>query len=456
MNDSRKPTGTSRSVRHRSAIATLLLLCAALASFQAGAVPSFSRQTGIACSGCHVGGFGPQLTSLGRQFKLDGYTMGSGDNVPLSVMDVESFTRTRKDQPENAGPYDGTNNNGSLQQLSLFVAGRLAEHLGTFTQVTYSDIDRHVAMDNMDVRYARPVTWGKHSGTFGISVNNNPGAQDVWNTSPAWRFPFMASGLAPGPAAATLLEGGLGQQVIGATAYAFLDSKYYGELGFYRTLPSSLLRSLNVDDGGSLSGLTPYCRFAYTMDGKGQTLTLDLTGLDARLHPDRLPGPSDHYRDIELDASYQYLGGSHYVIAIDADAIHETQRRTATFLAGDAAQANGHVDTFNLNASYYYDAHDGVTLGYFDSRGDRDAVLFGPNPGDGSRTGKPDGSGVVMQADWTPFGQSDSWHSPWINLRLGIQYTAYSKFNGASHDYDGFGRNARDNDTLFVFLWNAF
>ncbi len=456
MNSPSRRTRISRTMPPRAAVAAMVLLLICLASFQAMAVPSFSRQTGIPCSGCHVGGFGPQLTALGRQFKLDGYTMGSGKSVPLSVMDVESFTHTSKDQPEDAGPYDGTNNNGSIQQVSLFVAGRLAAHLGTFTQITYSDIDRHVAMDNMDVRYAKPVKWGSHAGTFGISINNNPGSQDVWNTSPAWRFPFMASELAPGPATATLLEGGLEQQVIGASAYAFLDGKYYGEMGFYRTLSASVQRRLNVDDGGSLSGLTPYYRFAYTINGKGQTLTLGLTGLDAKLHPDRLPGPTDHYRDIGVDASYQYLGGDNYVFAIDANAIHETQHRNATFAAGDAEHANGHVDTFNLNGSYYYGAHYGLTAGYFNSRGDRDLLLFSPNPGDGSRTGKPDSSGVILQADWTPFGQSDSWHSPWINLRMGIQYTAYTKFNGASHDYDGFGRNASDNNTLFVFLWNAF
>lgn len=438
--------------------AALLLIALALVAGRAQAVPSFSRQTGVACGGCHVGGFGPQLTGFGRQFKLNGYTQsnGSGSKVPLSVMDVVSYTHTRKDQPGNAGPYDGSNNNGSLQQVSLFLAGRLAEHLGSFAQVTYSDIDRKVTMDNMDVRYARPVQWGTHAGVFGISLNNNPGAQDLWNTSPAWRFPFIASALVPGAGVGTLLEGGLGQQVLGATAYAQLDGKYYGELGFYRTLPSSTLRSLNVDDGGRLTGLTPYYRFNYTHDGQGQTLSIGVTGLDARLQSDRLPGPSDRYRDIGVDASYQYLAATDFTFTVDASAIHESQRRDATFAAGGAEHLNGHVDSFTLNASTYYKAHYGLTAGYFSNRGDRDDVLYQPNPGDGSRTGKPDSAGAVLQADWTPWGQPDSWHSPWANLRLGVQYTAYSKFNGARRDYDGFGRNASDNNTLFVFLWNAF
>jgi hypothetical protein len=58
--------------------------------------------------------------------------------------------------------------------------------------------------------------------------------------------------------------------------------------------------------------------------------------------------------------------------------------------------------------------------------------------------------------DWTPWGKEDSWMAPNANLRLGLQYTAYSKFNGASNDYDGAGRDASDNNTLMLLAWLAF
>src|ERR1700726_2157788 len=38
----------------------------------ATAVPSYSRQTGLACSSCHYAP--PELTPFGRTFKLEGYT----------------------------------------------------------------------------------------------------------------------------------------------------------------------------------------------------------------------------------------------------------------------------------------------------------------------------------------------------------------------------------------------
>ncbi len=38
---------------------------------------------------------------------------------------------------------------------------------------------------------------------------------------------------------------------------------------------------------------------------------------------------------------------------------------------------------------------------------------------------------------------------PWQNVRLSAQYTAYTKFNGGTTNYDGFGRNASWNNTLY-------
>src|SRR5574340_657217 len=43
-----------------------------LAPRVAHAVPSFARQTGLACSSCHT--TFPELTAFGRMFKMHGYT----------------------------------------------------------------------------------------------------------------------------------------------------------------------------------------------------------------------------------------------------------------------------------------------------------------------------------------------------------------------------------------------
>ena len=42
---------------------------------------------------------------------------------------------------------------------------------------------------------------------------------------------------------------------------------------------------------------------------------------------------------------------------------------------------------------------------------------------------------------------------PWQNTEFTLQYTAYNKFNGGGSNYDGDGRSASDNDTLYVNAW---
>jgi len=45
---------------------------------------------------------------------------------------------------------------------------------------------------------------------------------------------------------------------------------------------------------------------------------------------------------------------------------------------------------------------------------------------------------------------------PLANLKLGIQYTIYTLLNGGPKNYDGFGRDASGNNTLFLYAWLVF
>jgi len=42
-----------------------------------------------------------------------------------------------------------------------------------------------------------------------------------------------------------------------------------------------------------------------------------------------------------------------------------------------------------------------------------------------------------------------------MNTKLALQYTMYGKFNGARSNYDGYGRDAADNNTLYLLAWLA-
>ena len=79
--------------------------------------------------------------------------------------------------------------------------------------------------------------------------------------------------------------------------------------------------------------------------------------------------------------------------------------------------------------------------------------MYAPGSLSGFNNGSPDSNGYILQLEYVPFGKLNSPLRPWLNLRLGLQYTGYSKFNGGSSNYDGAGRSASDNNTLFAFFW---
>src|SRR5580704_833329 len=92
----------------------VLLFSALLQVPTAYAIPSYARQTGFPCKSCHY--MPPELTPLGRAFKLNGYTMagkptvtspGKGnegalnilESFPLSVLFDTSFTSLKSPEP---------------------------------------------------------------------------------------------------------------------------------------------------------------------------------------------------------------------------------------------------------------------------------------------------------------------------------------------------------------------
>src|SRR5437867_8116338 len=169
----------------------LILVFLALSWARAGAVPAFAAQTGQPCQTCHVGGFGPQLTPFGRNFKLNGYTLRSkGFNVPLSAMAIASYVRTNKDQSEPPAPGFRMNDNIAVDQVSLFLAGGLGSHLGAFVQATYDGVAKAWAWDNLDLRAATKVQVKGVDVVLGASLNNSPTVQDAWNTLSAWGYPY--------------------------------------------------------------------------------------------------------------------------------------------------------------------------------------------------------------------------------------------------------------------------
>ena len=430
-------------------------VCALLGGGSAQGLPSFAQQTGKPCAQCHTVAYGPALSSYGRQFKLNGYVWGEvAHSVPLALMVQGGFTHLGKDLVDPAAPHFARNENLSVDQVSGFYGGRISAHSGGFVQVTYSGEARHTHWDNTDVRYARAITLGNHSAVWGISVNNNPTVQDLWNSTPAWGFPDIASALAPTPAGKPVIAGGLAQTVLGATLYAMFDDHLYLEGGAYRGVSDRWLSrgGIGADASPHLEGLSPYGRASWQIDWGAQYLSAGLFALDTRRHPDPLQPATDRLTDVGFDATYQYLSEGGDALAANFALIHEKQSRDASFAAGASAPSDS-LRTLSVDLTYAYRQTWVTSVQLFDTRGSTDMTLYGPAPVSGSLSGSPDSRGSILLLEYIPFGKLDSPARPWLNVRVGVQYTAYQRFNGAGANYDGFGRAASENNTLFAFFW---
>ncbi len=418
------------------------------------AVPSFARQTGLACSACHYQFL--QLTPFGRKFKLNGYTMTNRPVITetdstnggklglnpfslLSAMATAGVTHTKDKVP-------GTQNDAAAlpQELSVFLSGRIAPKVGLFSQFTYAGADGGFGIDNLDIRFAdKGHLGGSTEVIYGLTLNNNPTIQDLWNSTPGWGFPFIGSDAAPGPAASTMIDGGLSQNVLGLGSYALFGDLVYAEFDVYR---SALQGAAAPSDAtGAIKGVAPYWRVALTKNGDYQSAMIGTFGMRTSLFPGTLSGPRDTYSDIGIDGQFESKVGTGNVV-VRGSWIREKQTLDATFAGGGSANQKNTLKSLHLNASYYPKQWLGLSGGYFDTRGTADVGLYAPNPVDGSASGKPNTNGFLGEVDV----------NPWENTRVGLQYTGYSKFNGGKSNYDGSGRSASGNNTLFAFVWLAF
>lgn len=446
---------------HSRSCALALLVSLALLAFpeHARAVPSYARQTGFPCSQCHTLSFGPALTAYGREFKLNGYTFGAGQEpLPLALMLQGGFSRSETAQPAPPASHFGNNDNLSIDQLSLFLATRLSDHVGIFAQATYSGDARHFNWDNTDIRYARPVSLLGSNAIIGVSVNNNPTVQDLWSSTPAWGYPYISSPLVPHGSAGPVVSGTLAQLVIGATAYTLIDQHVYLEAGAYRGLSGRWLDNVGLyaADNARVQGGAPYWRAAYQLTRDDHYFSFGTFGIDVTMQPDPASPATNRYTDTALDAAYQYTPKAPGAIVVNASLIHERQQLGASFSAGAADNPANHLDALEVDASYIWRQTWSAGVGLFDVSGGRDSALYGPAPLSGSLAGSPATRGAALQLEYVPFGKIDSWLRPWVNVRIGLQYTVYARFNGGTANYDGFGRSASGNDSLFLFAWLAF
>jgi hypothetical protein len=407
----------------------------------AKAVPSYARQTGMSCTACHYSF--PELNAFGRQFKMNGYTLtfiktieAKEDStkatrlnllsyLPLSAMVQTSFTQLASD-------VKGVQNHTVAfpQQMSLFFSGEVTPHLGTFIQMTYDG--QSFGMDNADIRLTNTGPLGKGTIAYGLTLNNNPAVQDVWNTSPAWRFPSATSAAAVNPAKSALIES-LGMQVAGLGAYALVNNWLFGELTLYRSAQQGAANPADTSSFMAIKGLSPYWRLAIQHQFDNSYLELGTFGMRSRHFIQGIAGDQDNFTDIGFDFQYERTM-PFGAFTMHSSLITETENRN-TLTNPTKLKFN----TFKIDGNMYLKNGFGATVGYFTKSGTSDPFV-------GSLTEKPDSKGLIFQLEYLP----------WFNTKLSLQYIVYNKFDGSKKNYDGIGRNANANNTLYILAWINF
>ena len=441
----------------------------------ARAVPSFAAQTGQPCQTCHIGALGPQLTPYGRNFKIKGYTLTGGEGIAskvhLAAWIQTEFSSYKKDLPASGVTPDfAANDNAFVNAVSLFYSGRITDHVGVFLQGTYDNVGKAFAQDNSEVRVIGATTAFGHAVDYGVSFNNAPGWSDPWNSNYLWGYSFISNGVAPGPNASPILGGAIQDNSLGVVGYAWIDQHIYADFGGYQSQPPGYQKIFGESYGpGSSTGFEPWGSLTYAWFWGNNNAHIGGHYFYGRYNPTTdvrsTDGSFGHnsYEDFMISNGYQYIGDDFInVFTIDGFYDYEHQKLGGSSSIASpyysSSKAANRLSEFKEWATYYYKETYGGTIAVDKVWGNRNNLLYntGADDSTGSSKGSPNSTSFTFEADWVPFGKEDSFLRPFINWKLGLQYTLYTQFNGSAKNYDGFGRSAADNNTLLLFLWAVF
>ncbi len=448
------------------------------------ATTSFARQTGEPCTACHMQAYGPWLTQYGQKFKLDGYVAGHANKLPdvinpFALEVVGSLTNTQHDVPagqyyDNTTGHSYANNNAVNDWTALYYTGRITNKIGAYLQLNLNpQVDRSVSLAMADIRVADHAKIRGNDIIYGLTVNNAPTMSDFWMTTWAWMYPYTQSPVTVTPAAQPYLQSLMaGANTAGATAYTMINNHLYLEAGGYTSQSQNMARGLGVWAGGSqcsdpqcglIDGGAPYWRMFLQHSTGPHVMMIGTYGLAAKVIPYYQNGiGTNSYVEYNVDANYSYMMDDDNMFMAMAKYTRDNMKMNASYSQGYASNSKNHLDNMMMMGMWTYKQTYNLSVGWNYTSGSADTVLYngavgfdatsginGVNPITGSANGSPNTNSFLFEADYIPFGKGTSMTDPYLNLRLSVQYWAYTQFNGASTNYDGSGRNAAGNNTLY-------
>ncbi len=251
-----------------------------LVPFEAAAMPSFARQTGMNCNSCHIGTDNvPNFTRTGRLFAMRGYTRPvvrdrlrhEGDTIEgesqygghyLSLNWDDFFSARLVSEliqmsKNNAGVKQDTTTT-PLARMAFFYTGPITDWIGLWTEIGYlgnnslnSVTTGDTGRTNLNLyaydEYRLSTGYDIEPGTFiGMSLGNeNPNVVTQW-VFPAGLPDFWSFG-----------QGGTGRakEIAAISFHGFFKDQFWAQVAF-----QSGVNNISWSNGWNL-----YTNFAYNM-----------------------------------------------------------------------------------------------------------------------------------------------------------------------------------------------
>jgi hypothetical protein len=366
------------------------------------------------------------------------------DYPPAAIM-VQTAREWYTNSAQNGSPISAYD----AQVLSLFLGGKITDNIGAFVQMTAAKYagdqsptpgSWSAGIDNTEFRYADRYVKENGDVVYGAYINNRVLMSDVWNNMGPWQsgwinyFNTMNGAQAP----TTFLMGETSQHTeVGVGAYMFLDKTWYAEVGVHKSPthgPFSFLTAsaapsdTSNGSNGTVIDPSPWVRLAYNKEWGPNGFELGMHSRVTYAHgviPSGAVFISDYsapvstYRDVGLDAQYQYVLDPHY-FAAHARVTREMMSNAfgnKNFFNATASNARDNLTETYADITYIYKAKYGAMLQYASATGSNDTGLYTMNA-----NGSPDWQSVTPHIFW----------APWQNVRLGAMYTLYTKMGGVS------------------------
>ena len=261
------------------------------------AIPAFSRQMNVECSGCHFQHF-PKLNAFGRAFKANGFSMTTresldGDN--LSIAPNLNATLFVKSKVVNEEPADRLVW-GIPDEAAILVGGRLAEGIGGV------------------VEWGGPLLSGKVSFTRplgGISAGVTVFATDA--IGPGYGFELLNTGitrnLRPFEQSARPISGNNDNLLVAdaATGLAFHVSNSNWFMAVTLFTPDSVAAGSTAMDADA--DMANYVRAAYIFEFGESELALGLGAISGNPRSHRIAVPCVLDENGQTDCSGASPGG---------------------------------------------------------------------------------------------------------------------------------------------------